>query len=408
MSFVRGQLTEEQKRRIEANRKRAAERLQKKQHRDGGILAQSNNNISNPRSEGTGNPVSISTKGIPSQIVTTPVQITSSFVEPGSSSKRARIELTDEQRNRIEQNRLKAIEIQARRSEQRNSSSQPDSSSQPQSTAAPADINPIEDVVRLNKNTTIQDSNAGKSKKFEPPPIRKMDYIEYDFATMQDSRGGFIQDDGKTRSVDEQTLEEWKEKQQEQQIIRELPPPIDIDNAPRCFDCNSLEIDPNLYTNFNVRACRKCVKEKPEKYALLTKTECKEDYLLTEPELKDTSLLARIEKPNPHGYSRMQLFVRYQVEEYAWKKWGGPEELDKEWERREQQRLKRKEKKYQDELREMRKKTRAEEYTRKLRNGQGIGERHVHDWSAPIHLNDNIIKKRCIDCGIEIEEVIIL
>ena len=71
-------------------------------------------------------------------------------------------------------------------------------------------------------------------------------------------------------------------------------------------------------TNFNVRACRKCIKALPEKYSLLTKTECKEDYLLTEPELQDTTLLPRIET-QPHGYSRMQLFVRFQVEEFAWK-----------------------------------------------------------------------------------------
>ena len=36
-------------------------------------------------------------------------------------------------------------------------------------------------------------------------------------------------------------------------------------------------------------------------------------------------------------------------------KWGGPEELDKEWERREENKVKRKEKKYHDQLREMRK-----------------------------------------------------
>lgn len=137
------------------------------------------------------------------------------------------------------------------------------------------------------------------------------------------------------------------------------------------------------------------------------KTECKEDYLLTEPELQDLSLLPRIEKPNPHGYSRMQLFLRFQVEEFAFKKWGSSEGLDLEWERREQNKLKRKEKKYQDALREMRKKTRAEEFTRKLRHGKSLNERHVHDWAAPVKLLDNMIKRRCIECGIEIEEVVI-
>ena len=130
---------------------------------------------------------------------------------------------------------------------------------------------------------------------------------------------------------------------------------------------------------------------------------------MTDPELKDVELLPRIEKPNPHGFSRMQLFLRFQVEEYAWKKWGSSEKLDEEWERREAMRIKRRDKKYNDQLREMRKKTRAEEYTRKLRNGQGLGERHVHDWSAPLKISGefNMVMKRCIDCGVETEEIII-
>lgn len=103
-------------------------------------------------------------------------------------------------------------------------------------------------------------------------------------------------------------------------IVRDLAPPIDISQAPKCHECGSLEIDPNLYQNFRqVRVCRRCAKSKPEKYSLLTKTECKEDYLLTEPELQDQNLLPRIEKPNPHGFSRMQLFLRFQVEQFATK-----------------------------------------------------------------------------------------
>ena len=136
---------------------------------------------------------------------------------------------------------------------------------------------------------------------------------------MKDTKGGFLQDEKtNTQGADEQTLQDWKNKQRTTKI-RELPPPIDLQNIPRCRECQSMEVDANLMTNFNVRACRKCIKALPEKYSLLTKTECKEDYLLTEPELQDTTLLPRIEKPNPHGYSRMQLFVRFQVEEFAWK-----------------------------------------------------------------------------------------
>lgn len=280
--------------------------------------------------------------------------------------------LTDEQKKRIEANRKRALERLQQKSGKRPTETQS------------AEVPPL------------------KKNKFQPPPIRKQDYIEYDFATMKDTKGGFINSES-DKSEYEKTLNEWKKEQRS----KELPPPMDLSSMPRCFECESVDIDKNLYANFDVRACRKCVKAKPEKYSLLTKTEAKEDNLLTEPEIADKDLLKRIEKPNPHGYSNMQLFVRFQVEEFAWKKWGGPEQLDQEWDRREMNKAKRKEKKYQDQLREMRKRTRAEEYTRKLRDGKSLGEKHEHDWSSPVAIDNNTIKRRCIDCGIETEEVVI-
>lgn len=293
------------------------------------------------------------------------------------------VELTAEKRAQIQKNKENAIRIQKERQ-------------------------------KLHRDGTVKSAvvpvTEQDRKKFEPPSIKKKDYIEYDFATMKDSRGGFLDETEKfgLKGPEEepQSLLDWKEKQRENLKVKELAPPLDLANAPKCFECGSLEIEPNLHTNFNVRVCRRCMKEKPEKYSLLTKTECKEDYLLTEPELKDTALLRRIEKPNPHGFSRMQLFLRLQIEEYAWKKWGSAEGLDQEWERREKARLDRKDKRYQAKMKEMRKKTRAEEYTRKLRNGQLLGERHVHEWSVPL-AEGSMFRRRCIDCGIETEEIVI-
>lgn len=313
--------------------------------------------------------------------------------------KRPRIELTPEQRKRIERNRLKALEIQKQK--QLNSR---DGASASTETIGPI---PLYNNVRLQKEPV----DTNKSQQPLKPSIHKKDYIEYDFSTMKDSHGGFIGADdivlgSGSSDATNKSLEEWKERQRQQEVIREPPPPLDITNAPKCFECGSIEIDHKFFDNFNkIRVCRSCSRANPDKYALLTKTECREDYLLTDPELRDTGLLPRIEKPNPHGFSRMQLFLRFQVEEYAWKKWGSPEKLDEEWEKRETVRLQRKEKKYADKLKEMRKKTRAEEYTRKLRNGELLGQRHVHDWSEPVIFGENY-KRRCIDCGLETEELI--
>jgi DNA-repair protein complementing XP-A cells len=46
----------------------------------------------------------------------------------------------------------------------------------------------------------------------------------------------------------------------------------------------------------------------------------------------------------------MMLYLRMQVEEVAWKKWGGPEGLDEEYEKREEIKRDRKVKKFEDGL----------------------------------------------------------
>lgn len=318
------------------------------------------------------------------------IQVTANHaVNAEPEVKRPRVELTPEQRKRIEENRKKALEIRNRL----------DKNNKDASSYKP------EQVIL----TPAMKEQLKKKEDRKPEQVtRKRDYIDYDFSTMTDTYGGFMEDTGGGEETSK-SLEDWKERQKAQHVVRDLPPPLDISTAPKCYECDSLEIDPNLYDNFNhTRVCRRCAKEKPEKYSLLTKTECKEDYLLTEPELQDTNLLSRIEKPNPHGYSRMQLFLRLQVEKFAAKKWGSLENLDKEWERREEMRLKRKDKKYKDKLKEMRRKTRAEEFTRKLRNGKSINDKHVHDWAQPMPFERDgmkFVKKRCIDCGTEVEEL---
>jgi DNA-repair protein complementing XP-A cells len=129
-------------------------------------------------------------------------------------------------------------------------------------------------------------------------------------------------------------------------------PSLNMAENPKCFECGSIELDFQFLRLFNTRVCYKCKDKFPEKYSLLTKTECKEDYLLTDPELRDEEVLPHMLKANPHKstFANMMLYVRYQVEEFAWKKWGGTEGLDKEWERREKQKKEKKDKKFEQQL----------------------------------------------------------
>lgn len=277
----------------------------------------------------------------------------------------------------------------------------------------------------VNKDSRLNDDTRNKndSSTYIRPSIHKSDYIEYDFSTMQDTYGGFVSKkklDNNGKPI-EMTLNDWKNQQLEKRSLKILDsdddddnlPPMDLHGAPKCFECGSVELDKKLLEVFNCRVCKSCKEKYPEKYSLLTKTECKEDYFLTEPELSDLSLFKRIVKANPHSgtFSRMQLFLRYQIEEYAFKKWKSAENLDQEWLRREEMKKNRREKKFNNKLKEMRKKLRAEELTRNLRLVRD--KKHVHDWSLPEKRKDtetgliNVYVKRCIECGMEIEEMVI-
>jgi DNA-repair protein complementing XP-A cells len=141
-------------------------------------------------------------------------------------------------------------------------------------------------------------------------------------------------------------------------------------------------------------------------------------------ELKDEELFPRLEKANPHKatYASMQLFLRYQIEEYAFsdKKWGSGEALDAEFERRESEKKKRKDAKFRAKLADLKKRTRFEAHRRIRDNkdtGAGIGDKarfderiergkHVHEWGRSLlDPETGMSKKRCTECGMEVEEL---
>lgn len=61
-----------------------------------------------------------------------------------------------------------------------------------------------------------------------------------------------------------------------------LAPSFDPAENPKCKECNSMDLDPVFYRVFHINLCPTCKEKYPEKYSLITKTEAKEDYLLTD------------------------------------------------------------------------------------------------------------------------------
>lgn len=113
----------------------------------------------------------------------------------------------------------------------------------------------------------------------------------------------------------------------------------------------------------------------------------------------------------------MMLFLRYQVEEYAFgTKWGSAEKLDAEFARREAEKKRRKEAKFRERLLDLKRKTRTEAFRRQggkaaptgARNfGDSIGSggRHIHDFGLPVENEEGVTVKTCKDCGMEVEEL---
>lgn len=156
-----------------------------------------------------------------------------------------------------------------------------------------------------------------------PLPSRIGQYVEYDLSTLKNSRGGFLlegEEDDPKRARERQMQEELKLKRlenarkqgqlraaSESQFFRPLslccsrgarwdvslsgpwltplvPAAMALDPSenPKCKHCGSTDLDDQLRSVFGIPCCVRCKKDRPEMYSLLTKTECKEDYLLTE------------------------------------------------------------------------------------------------------------------------------
>ena len=126
-------------------------------------------------------------------------------------------------------------------------------------------------------------------------------------------------------------------------------------------------------------------------------------------ELKDEDLLPHLEQPNPHKstWTNMMLYLKYQVEEFAVKKWGSFEAMDAEFERRTAEKKRRNELKFKTKLRELKKRTRVDAWKRERERGISSAK-HEHVWGTAVQTaNPGETVKTCESCGFELEEWVI-
>ncbi|KAE8365401.1 XPA protein C-terminus-domain-containing protein [Aspergillus caelatus] len=347
-----------------------------------------------------------------------------------------RAPLTPEQLRKIEINRMKAKAIREQREAEARTSAHVSGAAQ----STKGGVKRSYSSMTAETPATVRDATSAARPLDSIKPARNFTkYVEYDFSKMTDTKGGFLteEDDPFNKALhvkdgkEEQkpanmTQKEWERKQLLDSLRRNRAGPFEpalsvLDEKSKqktCRECGSLEIDWKWEQDLRCCVCHACKEKFPEKYSLLTKTEAKEDYLLTDPELKDEELLPHLEKPNPHKstWNNMMLYLRYQVEEYAFsaKKWGSAEALDAEFERRETEKKRRREAKFKSKLQDLKKRTRVDAYRRSRQGATGgnfgddlgNGGRHVHQWGRSIENPETGIGvKKCVDCGMEVEEL---
>ncbi|KAK6501912.1 hypothetical protein TWF481_009731 [Arthrobotrys musiformis] len=344
-------------------------------------------------------------------------------VTPSRHFTKANAPLTPEQVRKLETERLKAKALRQQK-EQDASTAAAATAPLPRGTKRTFDSAAVSTITPSRPEHAKNVRNAKDIRPIDAiQPAKKFQkFVEYDLSKMADTKGGFISVSDDPRSLlaaaeaagkpANMTLEDWDKQQLKKRLQKEkkgIFEPAITQGGKKCFECESLELDWSLLEVFNCRVCGKCKDKLPDKYSLLTKTECREDYLLTDPELRDEELLPHMEKPNPHkaNWATMNLYLRYQVEEFAWKKWGSPEALDAEYERRTEDQKRRKEAKFQKRLLDLKKRTRVETWKRNGRFEGSSKGKHVHEWGELMGGDNGMGVKKCLECGMEVEELII-
>jgi len=224
-------------------------------------------------------------------------------------------------------------------------------------------------------------------------------YVDYNLSTLKNSHGGYFVE---ATEANPDTAKELAQRLKRIQYNKPFTLTTEQQATVNCVECKkSSDIDLQFYAVFNVQVCYNCKRANPEKYSLLTKTEVKQDYMLTDGELRDVEELPRILKPNPlkSTYSNMMLFLKMNVEEYAKKKYSSLEDMDAEYFRRTTQKLEAKERRSNAKLLELRKRIRS---TKPL--AERIERMRPHDEHDFVQEGG---KSKCRICGVAvvIEEI---
>lgn len=145
-----------------------------------------------------------------------------------------------------------------------------------------------------------------------------------------------------------------------------------------------MPIDQEILKVYNKNICKKC---KYEKVKFITKTTCRDVYLLCDSEINEFKCLSR---PNPHKgtWKDMSLYFEDEIKEYAVKKHGSMQVIETIKQERAEKLIERKKKSMKKKMLELKRKTIVK---------HDKNQKHVHKF---VKVGNT---KRC-ECGLEYEE----
>lgn len=204
--------------------------------------------------------------------------------------------------------------------------------------------------------------------------------------------GGFIPEDDE----EEELLQAAQAQEEDQQQI--VWP---LSENETCKVCGSIELDDYLRKHYRVHVCSNCRESLPDRFGLITKTTAKETFLLTDEELRDTSMMPFITKPNPHKshWSSMQLYLKEQVRAFALDKWGSLEAIEEEAQRRADLQQSQKEKKFVASLQELRRKTKG---VKRAQSSTTASKAHKHQFVESTDETTGDLIRTCTECSLRI------
>lgn len=173
------------------------------------------------------------------------------------------------------------------------------------------------------------------------------------------------------------------------------PAPLIEEDRPHCVECDHPFNNSFLFHSFDYPACDQC-RDNDDKHCLITKTDAKNEYLLKDVDLeKRPPPLKFIVRKNPHNsnWGDMKLFLKCQVEKRALEMWGTEEALEEAMVKKEDERERSKQKKFNKKMKELRMNVRSSLYTRASKN-------HEHEYGEEEYLPDeDEYSRTCKTCG---------